>query len=104
MEEEEAEEAEDPAAQITFLHPVPTLTLIDLPTLILEIPGFDFEPWLLELWNDFLIEPTPYLVVSATSYLAFILLLTQYYDTVMWIIHLWVSFIPYDDEWPLGYH
>jgi hypothetical protein len=88
--------------QMTFRHyEVPTLTLIDLPTIIFEIPDFDFEPWLVELWNDFLIEPTPYLVIWATAYLGCILLLSQYYATILWVVGLWVGFIPWDDEWVL---
>jgi hypothetical protein len=84
-------------------YPVPTLTLIDLPTLILEIPDFDFEPWLLELWNDFLIEPTPYLVVSAMIYIGLLLLVSHYYDALWRVISLWFYFLPWDDEWVLGY-
>merc|ERR1712098_811224 len=47
-------------------------TFGELPSITLEVP--DFEPWINELWHDFLIEPTPYLVTSAISYLGFVLL------------------------------
>lgn len=87
----------------SFRYPIQTLTFVDLPTLILEIPDFDFEPWLLELWNDFLVEPTPYLVVSAMLYLGFLLLVSHYYDAIWRIICLWFYFLPWDDEWILGY-
>jgi len=87
----------------TLRYPTPTLTFIDLPTLILEIPDFDFEPWLMELWNDFLNEPTPYLVASAMLYLGGLLLVSHYHGTIWWVIRLWFYLLPWDDEWPLGY-
>jgi hypothetical protein len=68
-----------------------------LPILPLQTP--DFELWINELWHDFLIEPTPYLVASAITYLGFILLVGQYWE-VMWRVLCFVCglFVPWDDE------
>lgn len=70
-----------------------------LPRLSLEVP--DFELWMKELWDDFLIEPTPYLVASAITYLSFILLLTQYYTAIWQISCFFLQFVPWDDEFGL---
>lgn len=67
-----------------------------LPGLTLEIPAF--ELWVLELWNDFLIEPTPYLVASATIYLGFVLLLSQYYAAIWQLSCFLFQFVPWDDD------
>ena len=67
-----------------------------LPSLALEIP--DFELWLTELWNDFLIEPAPYLVASATIYLGFVLLLSQYYAAIWQLSCFLFQFVPWDDD------
>jgi hypothetical protein len=56
-----------------------------------------------ELWCDFLIEPTPYLVASAMLYLGGVLILAQYYEAVWWIACFFFRFIPWDDELGLGY-
>ena len=74
----------------------PPSTPPTLPSLALEIP--DFELWLTELWNDFLIEPTPYLVASATIYLGFVLLLSQYYAVIWQISCFLFQFVPWDDD------
>jgi hypothetical protein len=76
-----------------FRYSAPTLTLQDLT---LDVPNF--EPWLLELWHDFLIEPTPYLVASAILYLGFILLLAKYYGVVWWIVSFLLQFVPWDED------
>ncbi len=78
-----------------FRHHLPP-TPTTLPGLILEIP--DFELWITELWNDFLIEPTPYLVASATIYLGFVLLLSQYYAAIWQLLCFMFQFIPWDDD------
>lgn len=70
-----------------------------LPRLSLEVP--DFELWIKELWDDFLVEPTPYLVASAITYLGFILLLTQYHTAIWQISCFFLQFIPWDDEFGL---
>jgi len=76
----------------------PPATPPSLPSLALEIP--DYELWITELWNDFLIEPTPYLVASATIYLGFALLLSQYYAAFWQLSCILVQFIPWDDDEP----
>ena len=64
----------------------------------MNLETLDFEYWISELWQDFLIEPTPYVVASAITYLGFILLLVQYY-TVMWqLFRFFVHFIPWDES------
>jgi hypothetical protein len=73
----------------------------DVPSLVLEMP--DFELWINELWHDFLIEPTPYLVASAILYLGSVLLLAQYYEAVWRLCSFFFHFIPYDDELSLRY-
>jgi hypothetical protein len=78
-----------------FRHHPPS-TPSTLPSLALEIP--DFELWLTELWNDFLIEPTPYLVASATIYLGFVLLLSQYYAAIWQLSCVLFQFFPWDDD------
>lgn len=73
--------------------------------LALSITPSDFELFLTELWRDFLIEPTPYLVASALCYLGLILLLGRYYELV-WRFCLFLAwvFVPLDDdEWIFGY-
>jgi hypothetical protein len=50
------------------------------------------------LWNDFLIEPTPYLVASATIYLGFVLLLSQYYAAIWQLSCVLFQFFPWDDD------
>lgn len=76
------------------------LTPTDLPSFALDVP--DFELWITELWNDFLIEPTPYLVASATIYLGFVLLLAQYYAAIWQVSCFLLQFVPWDDEFGLG--
>ena len=80
-----------------FRHLPPPDLLDHLPTLPLQTP--DFELWINELWHDFLIEPTPYLVASAITYLGFILLVGQYWE-IMWKVVCFVFglFVPWDDE------
>ena len=66
------------------------------PILPLEIP--DFEPWLLALWHDFLIEPTPYLVLGCMLYLGGVLLVAQYYALIWSFVRFLVRFVPWDEE------
>ena len=85
-----------------FRYQRPSLPRLEyIPSLVLEIP--DFEPWIDELWHDFLIEPTPYLVASAILYLGGVLLLAQYYQAVWLVCCFFFQFIPWDDELGLGY-
>jgi hypothetical protein len=79
-----------------FRYNPPPLTLQDL---ILERP--DFGLWINELWHDFLIEPTPYLVASAIAYLGCILLLSQYYAAIWHLSRIFLQFVPWDDEFGL---
>jgi hypothetical protein len=67
-----------------------------IPPPLLEIP--DFELWAMELWHDFLIEPTPYLVASAICYLGGLLVLVQYYQLIWRVLCFVAQFIPMDDE------
>lgn len=67
-----------------------------IPTPFLEIP--DFELWATELWHDFLIEPTRYLVASAICYLGGLLVLVQYYQLIWKVLCFVAQFIPMDDE------
>lgn len=87
-----------------FRHSQPHSThsrLPDLSNLSLEIP--DFELWINELWHDFLIEPTPYLVASAIIYLGFILLVSQYYAALWRVVCFLFQFVPWDVEAGLTY-
>ncbi|TVY71339.1 hypothetical protein LSUE1_G004443 [Lachnellula suecica] len=80
-----------------FRHLPPPDLLDHLPTLPIQAP--DFELWINELWNDFLIEPTPYLVASAITYLGFILLLGQYYEVAWRVVYFVLRlFMPWDEE------
>jgi len=83
-----------------FRHTSPPPQLRDLPALTLEIP--DFELWINELWHDFLIEPTPYLVASAICYLGGVLILVQYYALIWRVLYFFLHFVPLDDEFGLG--
>jgi hypothetical protein len=78
-----------------FRHNPPS-TPPTLPSLALEISDFEF--WITELWNDFLVEPTPYLVASATIYLGFVLLLSQYYGAIWRLSCFLFQFVPWDDD------
>ena len=80
-------------------HPLPRIE--DIPSLVLEMSNF--ELWINELWHDFLIEPTPYLVASAILYLGGVLLLAQYYEAVWRLCYFFFHFLPYDDELSLRY-
>ena len=79
--------------------PPPTKAPEQLPTKSLEAP--DFELWINELWHDFLIEPTPYLVASAITYLGFFLLFVEYYSAIWQLSCFFLRFIPWDDEFGL---
>jgi hypothetical protein len=79
----------------------PPTRLEDIPSLIIEI--LDFELLMDELWHDFLIEPTPYLVASAILYLGIVLILAQYYEVVRRLFCFFFHFIPWDDELGLSY-
>lgn len=80
-----------------FRHLPPPDLLDHLPSLPLQTQ--DFELWINGLWRDFLIEPTPYLVASALTYLGFILLVGQYYEVLWKMFRFVVSlFVPWDDE------
>lgn len=83
-----------------FRHTTPTPSPAPLPNLILEIP--DLERWMIELWHDFLIEPTPYLVASAICYLGGVLVLVQYYTMIWRLLCFFLQFVPLDDEFGLG--
>lgn len=83
-----------------FRHNEILSTFDEPPSLTLEVP--DFEPWINELWHDFLIEPTPYLVASAISYLGFVLLISQYYSTVWQLLCFLFRFVPWDEDLGLG--
>jgi hypothetical protein len=80
--------------------PPPLRAQDQLPTLLLEVP--DLELWINELWHDFLIEPTPYLVASAITYLGFILLFLQYYSAIWQLSYFFSEFVPWDDDFGLG--
>lgn len=58
----------------------------------------EMEIWMVELWKDFLLEPTPYLVISATFYLGLFLISLQYYPTIWNIAYFLIQFIPWDDD------
>ena len=83
-----------------FRHNEISPTFDEPPSLILEVP--DLEPWINELWHDFLIEPTPYLVASAISYLGFVLLVSRYYSTVWQLLCFLFRFVPWDEDLGLG--
>lgn len=75
-------------------------TFDELPNITMEVPSF--EPWINELWHDFLIEPTPYLVASAISYLGFVLLVSRYYSAVWQLLCFLFRFVPWDEDLGLG--
>lgn len=81
-----------------FRHTPPTQP--SLPNLSLEIP--DLERWMIELWHDFLIEPTPYLVATAICYLGGVLILVEYYAVIWRVLCFFLQFVPLDDEFGLG--
>ncbi|KAF7881736.1 uncharacterized protein EAF02_006424 [Botrytis sinoallii] len=58
----------------------------------------EMEIWLIDLWKDFLLEPTPYLVLSATLYLGLFIILLQYYPTILNIAYFLIQLIPWDDD------
>lgn len=64
--------------------------------LALEVP--DFSLWMNELWHDFLIEPTPYLVASAICYVGGILVLVQYSWAIWWLACFMFRLLPWDDD------
>ena len=76
--------------------PPPLITIQDLPDFAFELLP-DFEQWIKELWADFLIEPTPYLVASAISYVGFLMLLTRYYAAIWHLSCFLLEFMPWDD-------
>lgn len=80
-----------------FRHLPPPDLLDHLPSLPLQTS--DFEPWINELWDDFCVEPTPYLVACSMTYLCFILLIGQYFE-LWWRVVCFVLrlFVPWDDE------
>ena len=85
-----------------FRHTTPLSTsAIPLPNL-LEATVPDLERWLLELWHDFLIEPTPYLIASAICYLGGLLVVLQYYAVLWRVVCFFLQFVPFDDEFGLG--
>lgn len=79
-----------------FRHHEISPTFDELPSITLEVP--DLEPWIDELWHDFLIEPTPYLVASAISYLGFVLLLSRYYSSIWQLLCFLLRFVPWDED------
>jgi hypothetical protein len=58
----------------------------------------EMEIWILELWKDFLLEPTPYLVISASLYLGIFILFIQYYPTIWNIAYFFIQLIPWDED------
>lgn len=76
---------------------LPTPTMNDLLALSLEVQT-DFEIWIQELWRDFLLEPTPYLVASAICYLGGLLVFVQYYWIVWWVLCFLGRFVPWDED------
>jgi hypothetical protein len=71
----------------------------DLPLVLpltLEIP--DIQLWMTELWHDFLIEPTPYLVASAICYVGGVLILVQYHWAVVWLACFFFRLLPWDED------
>ena len=84
-----------------FRHTIPRHPPVSLPPtaiLPLEIPIPDFEPWILSLWHDFLIEPTPYLVLGCMIYLGGVLLVAQYYALIWKVVLFLLRFVPWDEE------
>jgi hypothetical protein len=75
--------------------PPPPPNIQDL-ALALEMP--DFNLWVNELWQDFLIEPTPYLVASAICYVGGVLILVQYHWAVWWLACFVFRLLPWDDD------
>lgn len=70
---------------------------VDLEKIIpLELP--ELEVWVVELWDDFLLEPTPYLVLSAVFYLGFTLLLVRYHAFMWYAVCFLSRFIPWDED------
>lgn len=65
-------------------------------TLALEVPNFGL--WVNELWHDFLVEPTPYLVASAICYVGGVLVLVQYYWAIWWLACFVFRLLPWDDD------
>jgi hypothetical protein len=62
----------------------------------------DLELWINELWHDFLIERTWYLVASTITYLGFILLFVQYYSAIWQLSYFFSRFVPWDGDFGLG--
>lgn len=58
----------------------------------------EMEIWLIDLWKDFLLEPTPYLVISATFYLGIFMMSLQYYQTIWNIAYIFIQLIPWDED------
>ncbi|KAL2075607.1 hypothetical protein VTL71DRAFT_550 [Oculimacula yallundae] len=83
-----------------FRHNEASPTFDELPSITIEVP--EFEPWILELWHDFLIEPTPYLVASAILYLGFVLLVSRYYSAVWQILCFFFRFVPWEEDLGFG--
>lgn len=80
----------------TFRHQRLPVTNFTLPSLN-EIELSDYEAWLMELYHDFLLEPTPYLVASAICYLGGVLVLVQYHAQLWWILGVLMQCVPWDD-------
>jgi hypothetical protein len=76
--------------------PVPPPTLRDLALTPEMLP--DVTIWVNELWNDFLLEPTPYIVASAIWYVGGVLLLVEYYWALWWLACFLFRLLPWDDE------
>ena len=91
----------EPTNPTTFRYTQPLPRQDERPSIVLEIPNF--ELWINELWHDFCIEPTPYLVASAILYLGGILILAQYYQAAWWLACFFFRFVPWDDELAWGY-
>jgi hypothetical protein len=66
----------------------------------LEMPKFGL--WMNELWHDFLIESTPYLVASAICYVGGVLILVQYHWAIWWLARFFFRLLPWDDDLEFG--
>jgi hypothetical protein len=81
-----------------FRYDIPVSPSIDFPTIPSET---ELEHWFLDLYYDFLIEPTPYLVSGLLLYLGFILLFFNYYFIIWRLLCFFFQFLPWDegDDW-----
>ncbi|KAF8852272.1 hypothetical protein BDZ45DRAFT_749775 [Acephala macrosclerotiorum] len=82
-----------------FRHNSLISTSQEFPNIIPNIPSEEeLETWFLDLWEDFLIEPTPYLVCGLLLYLGGILLLSNYHAAIWRLSCFLFRFLPWDYE------